>query len=93
MTSGQPSAPYTIPSQRDPLVGVALLGIAAVYVRALAFTPIEARQGAAQKIMYIHATRRGCGWAGAPAASAPPAMDFSSERRSSVMFMPYRITS
>jgi heme exporter protein C len=37
-------------------VGVALLGIAAIYVRALAFTPIEARQGAAQKIMYIHAT-------------------------------------
>jgi heme exporter protein C len=56
MTSGQPSVSPPIPSQRDPLLGVALLGIAAVYVRALAFTPIEARQGAAQKIMYIHAT-------------------------------------
>ena len=56
MTSGQPSAPTPIPSQRDPLVGVAIAGIALVYVRALAFTPIEARQGAAQKIMYIHAT-------------------------------------
>jgi heme exporter protein C len=54
MTSRQPSV--SIPSQRDPLVGVALLGVALVYVRALAFTPIEARQGAAQKIMYIHAT-------------------------------------
>ena len=41
---------------RDPLLGVAVLAVAAVYVRALAFTPIEARQGAAQKIMYIHAT-------------------------------------
>jgi len=56
MTSGQPSVAPPLPSQRDPLVGVALLGIAAIYVRALAFTPIEARQGAAQKIMYIHAT-------------------------------------
>jgi len=54
MTSGQPSV--SIPPQRDPLVGVALLGVALVYVRALLFTPIEARQGAAQKIMYIHAT-------------------------------------
>jgi heme exporter protein C len=56
MTSGQPSVPFSIPSQRDPLVGVALAAVALVYVRALAFTPIEARQGAAQKIMYIHAT-------------------------------------
>jgi len=56
MTSGQPSAPLPIPAQRDPLLGVALLGIALIYVRALAFTPIEARQGAAQKIMYVHAT-------------------------------------
>ena len=49
MTSRQPSV--SIPPQRDPLVGAALLGVALVYVRALAFTPIEARQGAAQKIM------------------------------------------
>ena len=41
---------------RDPLLGVAVLAVAAVYLRALAFTPIEARQGAAQKIMYVHAT-------------------------------------
>ena len=36
-------------------MGVALLLMAAVYVRALAFTPEEATQGLAQKIFYIHA--------------------------------------
>jgi heme exporter protein C len=34
------------------IVGLALL--AAVYVRALAFTPVERFQGAAQKIYYVH---------------------------------------
>jgi heme exporter protein C len=34
---------------------VALVGLAAVYVRAIAFTPIERMQGPAQKIFYIHA--------------------------------------
>src|SRR5712692_8366199 len=33
---------------------IALLGIAGVYVLAAAFTPIEARQGVAQKIFYLH---------------------------------------
>src|ERR1700740_1809394 len=33
---------------------VALIGIAGVYVLAAAFTPIEARQGVAQKIFYLH---------------------------------------
>ncbi|HEU5170491.1 MAG TPA: cytochrome c biogenesis protein CcsA [Gemmatimonadales bacterium] len=33
---------------------VALLGVAGIYVLALAFTPIEARQGLAQKIFYLH---------------------------------------
>jgi heme exporter protein C len=33
---------------------VALAGLAGVYVLALGFTPIEARQGAAQKIFYLH---------------------------------------
>lgn len=37
------------------LTAVALLAVAGVYVRALMFTPIEVRQGAAQKIFYIHA--------------------------------------
>jgi heme exporter protein C len=33
---------------------VALAGLAGVYVLALGFTPVEARQGAAQKIFYLH---------------------------------------
>lgn len=36
------------------LSGVALVGLVGVYVLALAFTPIEARQGLAQKIFYLH---------------------------------------
>ena len=34
---------------------VALVALAGVYVRALAFTPIERFQGPAQKIFYVHA--------------------------------------
>jgi heme exporter protein C len=59
MTSAsEPTAPLSsiLRPRRDPLLGVAIVGIALLYVRALAFTPIEARQGAAQKILYIHAT-------------------------------------
>jgi heme exporter protein C len=33
---------------------LALLGLAGVYVRALAFTPVELSQGLAQKIFYVH---------------------------------------
>ena len=33
---------------------VGLLGLAGIYVLALGFTPIEARQGLAQKIFYLH---------------------------------------
>jgi heme exporter protein C len=33
---------------------LALLGLAGVYVRALAFTPVEVSQGLAQKIFYVH---------------------------------------
>jgi heme exporter protein C len=40
------------------IVGLALL--AAVYVRALAFTPVERFQGAAQKIFYIHVPSAVC---------------------------------
>jgi heme exporter protein C len=40
----------------DVLLGVAIAALAAVYVRVFAFTPIEARQGAAQRILYIHAS-------------------------------------
>jgi heme exporter protein C len=42
--------------KRDPLMGVAILAVAAVYVRALFFTPIEALHGPAQKILYVHAS-------------------------------------
>jgi heme exporter protein C len=38
----------------DWLFGVAMLAVAAALVRVAYFTPIEARQGAAQKIYYIH---------------------------------------
>jgi heme exporter protein C len=37
------------------LSAAGLVGLAGVYVLALAFTPPEARQGAAQKIFYLHA--------------------------------------
>lgn len=40
---------------------VALIGVAAVYVRAMAYTPVESTQGAAQKIFYIHVP---AAWAG-----------------------------
>lgn len=36
------------------LTAVALLGLAAVYLLALQYTPVEARQGLAQKIFYLH---------------------------------------
>jgi heme exporter protein C len=36
------------------ITGIALLLLAAVYVRALAFTPVERSQGLAQKIFYLH---------------------------------------
>jgi heme exporter protein C len=38
----------------DWLFVVAVLGMTAAYVRAIFFTPIEALQGAAQKIYYVH---------------------------------------
>jgi heme exporter protein C len=40
--------------------GVALLGIAVVVVLALGFTPVEARQGLAQKIFYLHVPSAWC---------------------------------
>lgn len=43
-------------SRRGSMItGLALLGLIGVYVRALAFTPIERIQGPAQKIFYVHA--------------------------------------
>ena len=40
----------------DALLLAGFLAVAAVMVRAIWFTPLEARQGAAQKILYVHAT-------------------------------------
>jgi heme exporter protein C len=36
------------------LSGIALVALAGVYLLALAYTPVEARQGLAQKIFYLH---------------------------------------
>ena len=36
------------------LAGLGFVGLAGVYILALGFTPIEARQGVAQKIFYLH---------------------------------------
>ena len=40
----------------DWLLASGFLAVAALYVRAIAFTPEDALQGAAQKILYVHAT-------------------------------------
>src|SRR5215212_5361973 len=40
----------------DWLLPAGFVAVAAVMVRAIWFTPLEARQGAAQKILYVHAT-------------------------------------
>ena len=44
----------TAPAGIDWLLMLALLAIAAATVRSLMFTPIEVRQGVAQKIFYVH---------------------------------------
>jgi heme exporter protein C len=40
----------------DLLLPLGYLAVAAVFVRAIFFTPLEALQGPAQKILYVHAT-------------------------------------
>ena len=42
------------------LLVLAALGLAATFVRVFAFTPLEATQGAAQKIFYLHAPTAWC---------------------------------
>jgi heme exporter protein C len=53
-------APAAAPGRRaagvDWLLLAGFAAVAAVMVRAIWFTPIEARQGPAQKILYVHAT-------------------------------------
>lgn len=53
-----PPAPATAAARPtfDWLFVVAALAVAATYVRAIYFTPVEAMQGPAQKILYVHAT-------------------------------------
>ena len=51
------TAASTLPPRRfDALLASGFVALAAVYVRAVAFTPVEALQGPAQKILYVHAT-------------------------------------
>ena len=49
-------SPTTPPLGRDWLFVAGVLAVVAVLVRAIWFTPVEARQGPAQKILYVHAT-------------------------------------
>ena len=50
-----PSPKHGERSQVDWLLIIAIVSVAATFVRAIFFTPVEARQGAAQKIFYLHA--------------------------------------
>src|SRR5687767_4110826 len=51
--------PIATPAARRPqsdwLLTLAVLAVAGTYIRAIAFTPVEAIQGPAQKIFYVHA--------------------------------------
>ena len=49
------SSPRAESRRFDWFLVVAVVAVVASFVRAILFTPIEARQGAAQKIFYIHA--------------------------------------
>jgi heme exporter protein C len=56
-TAGSPTAPSAaVPARRGPdlLLAAAVLLLFGTLVRAVWFTPIEAMQGAAQKIFYVH---------------------------------------
>jgi heme exporter protein C len=54
MTSN--STPPTAPSRPvvDWVLGLAVLAVVLVYIRAIYFTPVEASQGPSQKIYYVH---------------------------------------
>ena len=58
MTAGTHSVQgtlYGVRTRRSVLTPLAMIAVAGVFVRAIFFTPLELRQGAAQKILYIHA--------------------------------------
>ena len=52
----RPAAALPAPPTLDWLLVAAALAVAATFVRAIFFTPIEASQGPAQKILYVHAS-------------------------------------
>jgi heme exporter protein C len=52
MTGSPPAAERSRP---DWLLVLAVLAVAGTFVRVIYFTPLEAKQGAAQKILYLHA--------------------------------------
>jgi heme exporter protein C len=58
MTTSDPAARIIARGLRTSVA--ALLGLAVVYVLAIGFTPIEARQGVAQKIFYLHVPSAWC---------------------------------
>jgi heme exporter protein C len=58
MTTTDPAARIIARGLRTSVA--ALLGLAVVYVLAIGFTPIEARQGVAQKIFYLHVPSAWC---------------------------------
>ncbi|HEU4763284.1 MAG TPA: hypothetical protein VFS28_01430, partial [Gemmatimonadales bacterium] len=51
----QPSGARRLIRRGAWVTGLALAALAGVYVRALLYTPVEVRQGPAQKIFYLHA--------------------------------------
>ena len=61
MTAAATTAAASATARRGLRISVvALAGLAAVYVLALRYTPIEARQGVAQKIFYLHVPSAWC---------------------------------
>lgn len=52
------TAPAAVPLEAKPVfdwfIGLALIAVVGLYIRAIMFTPLEVLQGAAQKIYYIH---------------------------------------
>jgi heme exporter protein C len=61
MTSPTPPAdPIRIIRRGLVLSTIALIGLALVYLIALRYTPVEARQGLAQKIFYVHVPAAWC---------------------------------
>ena len=58
MTANIQSSPVAMPAPGRAVDWIAILaavGVIGVFVRAMFFTPLELRQGAAQKILYVHA--------------------------------------